>query len=292
MIVSLCADKASVAGPAGVSMLTLALAVVWPGERLVLEADSSGGDALFCLAHADGGLLHPEPTLLSLTADARTGLDPTALLAYAQPTSLGIPVVLAPPTPEAFTLTGPLWPRLGEAAARWDGTVLADLGRLHPRHPAAAALLPLSQAVVLVTRADVAGLYRLRERVAGLAAQLAAPPAEVPRLLVVVRAARAQRRIALAQVTALLDSVGSPALLVGAVFDDDRGAAAISSGQPLLARGGLVRSARQLTGALFATGLLPPQTAPAPPAWAATDPGSAGAEATDAPAAASRGWRR
>src|SRR5271167_2700861 len=209
MIVPLCADKASVPGPAGVSTLALALGVVWPGERLVLEGDPSGGDALFYLAHADGGLLHPEPTLLSLTADARTGLDPTALPAYAQPTSLGIPVILAPPTPEAFALTGPVWPRLADAAARWDGTMLADLGRLHPRHPAATSLLPLSQAVVFVTRADVAGLYRLRERVAGLAAQLAAPTGEVSRLLVVVRSSRSQRRVALAQVAALLDSVGS-----------------------------------------------------------------------------------
>jgi hypothetical protein len=190
-----------------------------------------------------------------------------------------------------------VWPRLAEAAARWDGMVLADLGRLHPRHPAAAALLPLSQAVVLVTRADVAGLYRLRERVAGLAAQLAAPPGETPRLLVVVRTPRAQRRIALAQVAALLDSVGSPALLVGAVVDDDRGAAAISSGQPprhRLSRAELLRSAQQLTDALYATGLLPPpvRTAPAPPERPVTDSADEGAEATDTPAATTQGRRR
>ncbi len=117
MIVSVCADKASSPSAAGVSTLALALGMAWPADRLVLEADPSGGDALFYLPHADGGLLHPEPTLLSLTADARAHLDPRSLPDYAQPTSLGVPVILGPPTPEAFAPTGPLWPRLDEAAA-------------------------------------------------------------------------------------------------------------------------------------------------------------------------------
>ena len=148
----------------------------WPGERLVLEADPSGGDALFRLAHADGGLLHPEPTLLSLTADARTGLDPTSLPAYAQPTSLGVPVVLAPPTPEAFALTGP---RVA-AARRGRGAVgtawcWRTWGACTPgtRPPPPCCRCRRRRAG---DRADVAGLYRLRERVAGLAAQLAPAP--------------------------------------------------------------------------------------------------------------------
>ena len=262
MIVSVCADKASSPSAAGVSTLALAVGMVWPGDRLVLEADPSGGDVLFYLPHADGGLLHPEPTLLSLTADARAHLDPRSLPAYAQPTSLGVPVILGPPTPESFAPAGPLWPRLAEAAAGWDGVVLADLGRLHPRHAAAAALLPLSHAVVLLTTADVVGLYRLRERVTVLAGQLVPAPAPdaASRLLVAVRTTRSQRRQAMMQVAALLDSIGSPALLAGVVLDDARAATAIKAGTRPAQRGtgaGLVGSARELIRALGTLGVVP-----------------------------------
>lgn len=263
MIVSVCADKASGPSAAGVSTLALALGMVWPADRLVLEADPSGGDAVFHLSRADGSLLHPEPTLLSLTADARAHLDPQSLPAYAQPTTLGVPVIVGPPTPEAFAPAGPLWPRLAEAATGWDGLVLADLGRLHPRHASAAAFLPLSHAVVLLTRADVAGLYRLRERVALVASQLAPAPDGASRLVVAVRTTRSQRRQALTQVAALLDSIGSPASLAGVVLEDARAATAISAGTIPGQRGtrtGLVSSARELIGALGALGVVPSST--------------------------------
>jgi hypothetical protein len=263
MIVSVCADKASSPSAAGVSTLALALGMVWPADRLVLEADPSGGDALFHLPHADGGLLHPEPTLLSLTADARAHLDAQSLPAYAQPTSLEVPVIVGPPTPEAFAPAGPVWPRLAEAATSWDGLVLADLGRLHPRHVAAAAFLPLSHAVVLLTRADVAGLYRLRERVALVASQLAPAADAASRLVVAVRTPRSQRRQAETQVTALLDSIGSPASLAGVVLEDTRAATAISAGTSPAqrrTRAGLISSAHELIGALVALGVVPKST--------------------------------
>jgi hypothetical protein len=298
MIVSVCADKASRPSAAGVSTLALALAMSWPAHRLVLEADPSGGDVLFYLPHADGGLLHPEPTLLSLTADARAHLDPRSLPAYAQPTSLGVPVILGPPTPEAFAPTGPLWPRLAEAAAGWDGVVLADLGRLHPRHVAAAALLPLSHAVVLLTTADVAGLYRLRERVAMLASHLAPAPDAASRLLVAVRTTRSQRHRATAQVAALLNSIGSPASLAGVVLDDARAASAIGAGTSTAqrrTRAGLYGSARELIQALGALGVVPSSSESADFFAARDDLGKAddgvGASA-DVPDGLGRAWRR
>lgn len=298
MIVSVCADKASSPSAAGVSTLALALGMAWPGDRLVLEADPSGGDALFHLPHADGGLLHPEPTLLSLTADARAHLDPQSLPSYAQPTSVGVPVILGPPTPEAFAPAGPLWPRLAEAAAGWDGTVLADLGRLHPRHAAAAAFLPLSHAVVLLTTADVAGLYRLRERVAVLAGQLAPGPGAASRLLVAVRTTRPQRRQAMTQVRALLDSIGSPASLAGVVLDDARAATAIGAGTSPAqrrTRAGLYGSARELITALGALGVVPSSSESADFFAARDDLGEAddgvGARA-DVPDGLGRAWRR
>ena len=257
---SVCADKASSPSAAGVSTLALALGMAWPADRLVLEADPSGGDALFHLPHADGGLLHPEPTVLSLTADARAHLDPQSLPAYAQPTSLGVPVILGPPTPEAFAPAGPLWQRLAEAAVGWDGVVLADLGRLHPKQAAAAALLPLSHAVVLLTTSDVTGLYRLRERVVMLASQLAPAPDAASRLVIAIRTTRSHRHQAITQVAALLDSIGSPASVAGAVLDDPRAAAAIRAGtrpRQRPGRAGLLTSARELILALSALGVVP-----------------------------------
>ncbi len=49
MIVSVCADK----GAAGVTTLATVLAMVWPTERVLLEADCSGGDLAFRLRHDD-----------------------------------------------------------------------------------------------------------------------------------------------------------------------------------------------------------------------------------------------
>ena len=42
MIVTVCADK----GSPGVSWTATVLGMVWPGERVLLEADPSGGDAV------------------------------------------------------------------------------------------------------------------------------------------------------------------------------------------------------------------------------------------------------
>lgn len=230
MIMSLCSDKSSDPSAAGVSTLALALAALWPSERLLLEADPSGGDALFRLTRAEGGLLYPEPTLLSLAADARAGLDPATLPDYAQPTRPGVAVIVAPPTVAAMAPTARLWPAITTAATAWTGTVLADLGRLYPGHPAAAALLPASSLVLLVTRADVAGLYRLRERVTELAAQLAPAEHGETRLLVVPRVPAARRREAAAQVGELLGALGSPALVAEVIPDDPKSAAALSRG--------------------------------------------------------------
>lgn len=260
VIVALCADKGGAAVALGVSTVTVALARQWPGERLVLEADPSGGDGLFRLTRVDGSPLHPEPTLLSLAADARNGLDPHALPAYAQPTGIGVNVIVSPSTAEASTPLGRLWPALAEAASAWTGTVLADLGRLGPTHAAAAAVLPRADVVLLLVRADVAGLYRLRDRVSSLAAQLAPTGTDTPRLAVTVRAARSERARAVAQVQELLDSVGSPVPIAGVVVDDESTAARIWTETVVSRRGrsGLFGSARGLVEVLLAMPVWPP----------------------------------
>ena len=76
MIVSVCSDK----GSPGVSTLATALGVVWPGDRVVLDADTAGGDLPFRLWTGDnpgtGGRvrLSPAPSIAQLATATRLGL--------------------------------------------------------------------------------------------------------------------------------------------------------------------------------------------------------------------------
>ena len=95
------------------------------------------------------------------------GLTEAGPLPFAQDTSLGVPVVPGVLSAERFRALRSLWPRVAGELAAWPGTVIADLGRLQPGNPA----LPVAQAstaVLLLTRADLEGLYHLRDRVAEL----------------------------------------------------------------------------------------------------------------------------
>ena len=108
--------------------------VVWPVERVLLEADPSGGDLAFRLRYSARAVKLDRRTAAcsSLAADAREGLAAGALARYAQPTNLGVPVLKwrraggGRSTPMAR-----LWPKVAAEAHAWPGTVIADLGRLH-----------------------------------------------------------------------------------------------------------------------------------------------------------------
>jgi hypothetical protein len=91
VIVTVCADK----GSPGVSWTATVLGMVWPEERVLLEADPSGGDAVVRLRTPEGQLLARQPALRGLAVDARSGNLPTSLLSYAHQTSLGVPVIPA-----------------------------------------------------------------------------------------------------------------------------------------------------------------------------------------------------
>ena len=88
---------------------------------------------------------------------------------YAQDTTLGVPVVPGVLSAERFRALRGLWPRVADELAAWSGTAIADLGRLQPGNPA----MPLAQsstAVLLLTTANLEGLYHVRDRVAELSA--------------------------------------------------------------------------------------------------------------------------
>ncbi len=245
MIVSVCADK----GAPGVTTLATVLGVVWPGERVVLEADCSGADLPFRLRHADGDrLLDPQPSVLALAADARGALPSGGLLNYAQPTTLGVPVIAGALSAEQLGPMARLWPRVADAVAGWSGTALADLGRLRPGDPA----LPVAQAstaVLLLARADVAGLYRLRERVVELAGSVGDPARDSSPLVVVVRARSGREgRAAVGAARQVLEACGSPIPILGVFAEDPAGAAGLMAGELTrrVAGSELVRSGRAL----------------------------------------------
>lgn len=271
MIVSVCADK----GAPGVSELAIALALVWPTERLLLEADTAGGDLRFRLQHADGDrLLDAQPSVLSLAADARGTLPAGGLMRYAQPSSLGVPVVPGALSAEAFSPMALLWPQVAQAAAAWPGTVIADLGRLQP----GASALPVaraSTAVLVLARPDLAGLYHLRDRVSELAGTVGDSSRDRTPMMVVVRApAGLAGKAALGQVRQLLDAAGVPAAVAGLFAEDPGAVALLRAGQCTrkLLRSDLVRSVQALAQTLLTSwpelGAAPAVAEPTPAAAA------------------------
>jgi hypothetical protein len=280
VIVSVCADK----GSPGVSWTATVLGMVWPGERVLLEADPSGGDAALRLRTPEAQLLPPRPGLRGLTVDARSGNLPTSLLDYAHQTSLGLPVI--PTTDmrtEDFALIARQWPAAAAAVDRWPGTVIADLGRLQedsPAGPVAAA----SRIVLLIARCTPEGLYHLRERAGALVARLGQGAHGRSPLTVAIICPAQQRTAQLRDVKALLaaEAATSTIPVAGWIADDERSVQALRDGQVTkkLLGGDLLVSARELTQTLLAW-------------WPPTDPATAQASPSQASAApATRGAPR
>ena len=168
MIVSVCSDK----GSPGVTTTAVALGMVWPGERVLLEADPSGGDLALRMRSPEGHFLARQPTVRALSVDARSGAIPGSLLGYAHHTSLGVPVIPATDMrTEDFTLIARQWPAVASVADQWTGTVIADVGRLQEGN-SAGPLAAASTVVLLIGRATPEGFYHLRERASALAARL------------------------------------------------------------------------------------------------------------------------
>lgn len=251
MIVSVCADK----GAPGVTTLTTVLGLVWPTERIVLEADVSGADLPFRLQDQAGALLDPRPlaSVLALATDVRGPQLQHDLRRYTQPTALGVPVVPGALSAEAFYGMAGLWPQVASALTGWPGTVLADLGRLQPGDPAT-PVATMSTAVLLLARADVEGLYHLRERVSELAATVGRPTLDRSPLGVVLRArAGNEGKTAVQAVRQMLESIGSPAPVLG-VFAEDGAAVEALRGRQLtrkLLNSDLLRSTRTLAEAVI-----------------------------------------
>jgi hypothetical protein len=249
VIVAVCADK----GSAGVTTTATALAMAWPNPRLLLEADPSGGDLAFRAQRPDGeGLLAAEPGLLALAADARTGTVPAdALPRYAQPTAWGLPVVIGPAGAQAYAPMRNLWPAVAAAAAAWPGTVIADLGRLYPGTPAL-TLAREATAVLVLARLNVGSLYHLRDRVTELAHTIGDPTRDRNPVAVIALARPHEAAAAVRQVTRMLEAVGSPIPVAGAIAVDPKTSQSLRQGglPRRVERTDLFRSATELAATI------------------------------------------
>jgi hypothetical protein len=271
VIVAVCADK----GAPGVTTLCLTLGMVWPGERVVLEGDVSGSDlAFWARASTGAGLLGSTPNTLSVAAEARAGLGLSQLSTFAQHTTLGVPVIPGALRPEAFSPMGNLWPQLAAGLAGWSGTAIVDLGRLQPGNPAW-AVAKQATATVLVARATVEGLHRLRDRVLDLGLSLGTGE-ELPRVAVVAVAERARSREALKTVRAVLAAASSPVPVVGVFAWDVKAVGLLRAGvlaKPLV-RSELVSSSTAIVQQLV--GLWPELSAAQAVSIAAAEPQPSG----------------
>ncbi len=291
MIVAVCSDR----GSPGATTLAVALGLVWPGEHLVVEADPAGGVLTFRMRHARSGqMLEPEPGVTSLGAAARLGLPASAVPSYGQPTTLGVSVIPGPLSAERSTALRGLWPQIAAELHDWPGTAITDLGRLQPGHPG----LPVAKAatsVLLVGRADVEGLFGLRERAAAMVQVLGDPDRDRPSVAVVVTGPANTRKEALAAAGQMLTTVGSPVSVAGFFAVDPAGAKALWAGEVTrkLAGSELIRSARSIAERviawwpqLAATPPPAPEQPPAPPPPALQERDTA----VPAAAATAAGW--
>lgn len=271
MILTVCADKRS----PGVTTAAVALSVMWPGERVLLEADPSGGDLALRLRSERGETLPPDGGVTSLAADAREGLPAAAVVRYAQPTSLGLPVLLAPLSAEGFEPMARLWPQIATAAHAWQGTVIADLGRLQLRH-ASSPLAAAATGVLLLTRADTGEeLFHVRQRAHELAARLGqGPHGRSPLAVAVVGPARGARdRVGQVQQALAAQATTSTIPVAGFLAEDRSAVVELRAGAltKRLLGSDLLKSAKDLAATL--TGWYPELVEmPAPPVVPTTTP--------------------
>jgi hypothetical protein len=172
-------------------------------------------------------------------------------------------MLVGEPSAARFTRIAAHLPVVTEMLSAASETVFADLGRLHATSP----VLPVARAAtvtVLVSRADTTSLGHLRERVEDLGSALGGPHRLRSPLAVVVRADRRDAHAAEARVGKLLASVGSPAVVLGALPEDPAGVAALHAGTVprRRSRSGLSAAGRDIAGRLQAS--WPELTDPAP----------------------------
>lgn len=281
-LIAVAADK----GAPGVTTTALALTAVWPRPVLLAECDPAGGDLAFRFPSADGQRLDPRRGMLSLAVSARHGLQPGQVWEHTQKLYGGIDVLLGVTNADQGASLSAFWGQLGRVLAGIpQADVFADCGRLGADGPVTDLLAEASQ-VLLLTRAEVGEIIRLRDRAVALATAIEKRGRRGFIADVVVIADQKNFQPELAEVAHVLSQGLAPARVLGGIASDAR-AAGLLRGHwgGKLDKSLLIRSVRDIAGQLAA---ITPQQ---PVAAAAADPRlayerPAGQHAADQPAPA------
>jgi hypothetical protein len=252
-LIVVAADK----GAPGVTTTALALAAVWPRPVLLAECDPAGGDIAFRFPAADGERLDPRRGTLSLAVAARRGLQPGQVWEHTQKLYGGIDVLLGVTNADQGASLSMFWGQLGQVLAsvpRVD--VIADCGRLGADGPVTDLLAEASR-VLLLTRAEVGEVIRLRDRAVALAGAVEKRGRRGFSADVVVIADQKNFKGELTEVAhALGQSRGprAPARVLGGIVSDAR-AAGLLRGHwgGKLDKSMLIRSVREIAGQLAAS---------------------------------------
>lgn len=157
----------SVKGSPGVTLTSLLTAAAWPTaddrRKLLVEADPDGG------ALALRYQMPTRPGLLSLAAATGNTLSRDGIWDHAQSLPGGLPVVVAPTSPEqASVALRSVGANLGDWLSASPIDVLADVGRLSPTAPTH-RFLAAADAVLMVARPVADQLQPAAYRMASLA---------------------------------------------------------------------------------------------------------------------------
>lgn len=226
----------SAKGSPGVTTALLALALTWPREALLVEADPAGSDLRAGFLQAS---VPPDHGLLGLALAVRRGApDVAAHAVAAQDGRVWVVPGLTDPSQREAVL--PVWPQLVFSVAAVGRDVLIDVGRLEPGLP----LLPGAEPalVLVVLPPTLAGVDRAYPVVARLRSQERDAPGAARLGLLLVGAGPYPA----GEVSAAL---GAPVL---GVLPAEAGAArALATGR-VPWRSGLLRAARTVAAGLAA----------------------------------------
>jgi hypothetical protein len=248
-LIAVAADK----GAPGVTTTALSLAAVWPRPVLLAECDPAGGDLVYRLPAADGGRLDQRRGLLSLAVAARRGLQPQQTWEHVQKLNGGLDVLTGVTNADQGAGLNLLWGPVGRVlAGNAQADVIADCGRLGVDGPHY-DLLAEASLIVLVTRASLGEVVRLRDRAATIAAGLRKRNRPGQQSDVVVIGDYRHFRTSLAEVGEALGQVSAPARVVGGLADDPKGAELLrGEWGGKLDKSLLIRTARDIAEGLVA----------------------------------------
>jgi hypothetical protein len=248
-LIAVAADK----GSPGVTTSSVALAAVWPRPVLLAECDPAGGDLVYWLPAAAGGQLDSRRGLLSLAVAARRGLQPRQVWEHTQKLRGGLDVLAGVTSAEQGAGLEGLWVPVGAVLSALPGAdVIADCGRVGADGPFG-DLLAQAAVVVLITRAALGDVVRLRDRVTAVAAALHRRGRPGVRVGVVVIADHKNFGGAVAEIGKALADGGRPAAVLGGIAFEPKSADQLrGEWGGKLDRSLLIRTARQIAAQLCA----------------------------------------